>query len=710
MSGTPDNDEVKAAYRLLAKAHHPDIGGNTELMKAVNLLHDASTYDWGAVDPDSIHPQAEVRVDVDPVWEDASSQPPEDFDPNAFQRWVEDGCPLPRGATARLRAMSAAQLAAWRADRYKARTDLIWLANNVLMLDLAENPHRGIAALMVKKQPGVDISLLDTEIKKRLICWPRNLGKTFCVRSEIIQWLLNYPNIRIAFLTGSESIALPQLRALRHHLSHPSKKMRELFPEYCTESKLDKTTKTWSDTLVSESRWGTMHSFNVPCRNDFSLPEANFTLATEESNSTGAHYDIVFVDDLMNATNYRTPTARAKTHESFLAVLPLLMAGGYLILTGTRYHVDDVYAKIMAVAVKESKWLFSIRGAYSTNCSVCGKPECFHDWINDPLHPGIEGYPCAGFVSDNIQRCLCPEITCANGTVYGHSLDFLTMQKLENEAWFYCQFMNAPQLAVGEAIFTEALINQQTIQTDDQFLTQFPRDAVELYVGVDLAYSGAELGTKRDESVMYVFVKYAGQIAIRNAAFGQWNASQRVDQIVNLLRKLRPRTMFVEANLNHQSTQLLVEAAARASGLNQIPIVWMEPNRAKGAKNLRIENSEHMMKTGRLWLFAGMPGYEKLKKQLLDWPNGSHDDHADCLAICCEAATSSAIHQTAENAAEIAHASAEKLETAADYVRHTDAQAIANDVENVARRYPWQALALAATLGLLVGLLFQNRD
>jgi hypothetical protein len=34
-----------------------------------------------------------------------------------------------------------------------------------------------------------------------------------------------------------------------------------------------------------------------------------------------------------------------------------------------------------------------------------------------------------------------------------------------------------------------------------------------------------------------------------------------------------------------------------------------------------------------------MPGYEKLKKQLLDWPNGPHDDHADCLAICCEAAT-----------------------------------------------------------------------
>ena len=72
--------------------------------------------------------------------------------------------------------------------------------------------------------------------------------------------------------------------------------------------------------------------------------------------------------------------------------------------------------------------------------------------------------------------------------------------------------------------------------------------------------------------------------------------------------------------------------------------------------------------------------------------------------------TASAVHQTAENAAEIAHAGAEKLETAADYVGHTDARAMANDVENIARRYPWQALALAATFGLLVGLLFRNRD
>ena len=72
--------------------------------------------------------------------------------------------------------------------------------------------------------------------------------------------------------------------------------------------------------------------------------------------------------------------------------------------------------------------------------------------------------------------------------------------------------------------------------------------------------------------------------------------------------------------------------------------------------------------------------------------------------------TASAVHQTAENAAEVAHAGAEKLEAAADYVRQTDAQAMANDVENVARRYPWQALGLAATLGLLVGLLFRNRD
>ena len=33
-------DELKAAYRRLAMQYHPDMGGDTEAMKAINAEHD----------------------------------------------------------------------------------------------------------------------------------------------------------------------------------------------------------------------------------------------------------------------------------------------------------------------------------------------------------------------------------------------------------------------------------------------------------------------------------------------------------------------------------------------------------------------------------------------------------------------------------------------------------------------------------------------
>jgi hypothetical protein len=498
---------------------------------------------------------------------------------------------------------------------------------------------------MVPKRPGVDISQLEGPQGKRkiMILWSRNIGKTFLVRSEIIQWLLNYNSIRICFLTGGENIALPQLRALRQHFSTPSAKMRELFPEYCTKSKWDKAAKVWKDILVPESEWGTMHAFNVPCRQDFSLPESNFTLATEESNSTGAHYDLIVCDDIQNSGNYRTVQAREKTHQSFLAVTPLLAARGFLIVTGTRYHIDDVYAKIMTAVAADTRWLFSIRGAYSTDCKTCSRPACFHDTTGNAVEPpGLPGYPCTGFVSDTIERCLCPVIECANGTQYGHSLEYLMNAKLEDEPFFWCQYMNAPQQVAGEQTFTEELIRAQAFHDLQWLATHCPRAFSKVYAAVDLAYT---TGLRSDNSVVYIFSVYQGQIFVWWCIYGKWNASTRIATLTDTLidHRFRPiQTMYIEDNLNSDSTKLLIESAARDKGIMNLPVQFLNPNRQKDAKSIRIGEIEQVLKARRLWLYSGMPGYDLLVKQLLKHPNESsvlHDDLADDLGIVCQCPT-----------------------------------------------------------------------
>jgi ElaB/YqjD/DUF883 family membrane-anchored ribosome-binding protein len=72
--------------------------------------------------------------------------------------------------------------------------------------------------------------------------------------------------------------------------------------------------------------------------------------------------------------------------------------------------------------------------------------------------------------------------------------------------------------------------------------------------------------------------------------------------------------------------------------------------------------------------------------------------------------TASALHQQADKVAGVAHATADKLKATADYVRENDMKAMANDVQELVRRYPGPALAVAAAVGFLVARVARTHD
>jgi ElaB/YqjD/DUF883 family membrane-anchored ribosome-binding protein len=70
--------------------------------------------------------------------------------------------------------------------------------------------------------------------------------------------------------------------------------------------------------------------------------------------------------------------------------------------------------------------------------------------------------------------------------------------------------------------------------------------------------------------------------------------------------------------------------------------------------------------------------------------------------------TASALHTQGENAASVAHSAADRLDSTADYVRQHDLSAMMTDVQDLAKRYPGQVLAVAVGVGFLIGRLFRN--
>ena len=76
--------------------------------------------------------------------------------------------------------------------------------------------------------------------------------------------------------------------------------------------------------------------------------------------------------------------------------------------------------------------------------------------------------------------------------------------------------------------------------------------------------------------------------------------------------------------------------------------------------------------------------------------------------------TASALHEggdrLASSTSNAVHATADKIQTAANYLREHDARAMMNDFEGLVRRYPGQALAAAAVVGFLAGRALRRGD
>jgi ElaB/YqjD/DUF883 family membrane-anchored ribosome-binding protein len=91
------------------------------------------------------------------------------------------------------------------------------------------------------------------------------------------------------------------------------------------------------------------------------------------------------------------------------------------------------------------------------------------------------------------------------------------------------------------------------------------------------------------------------------------------------------------------------------------------------------------------------------------------DEHRDATASGLEKA-SSALHEKAESlpggdkVSGLAHATADKLGSTADYVREHDVNSMMADVEAFVKKNPGRALLGAAVVGFLVGRAFSSND
>lgn len=517
----------------------------------------------------------------------------------------------------------------------------------ILGMDFQADPHEQLFSKFVQKRPGEGFVLSDLETltKKTMILWPRGLFKTSSVIVDITQTILNYPNVRICFLTGGDQLAKRQLARVKRVFEKPTKTFKWLFPEFCTKSIRNKKIKdetdprAWSDELC---KMGTAHEFTVPCRTNDTFAEPTFAISTAKSVKAGSHFDIIYIDDLVNEQNYRSNKALEKCHQDYLDICPLLEPTGFIVMTGTRYSFGDTYERIQDSAREEERqmgctiWKFSIRDCWSMGCKFCKHTDVYHRYDINIVQPpcGIPGCDCIGFTANGSKGVLFPQTRTIDGRAIGHTLAFLEGERIRlGEEFFANQYENRP-IATETQTFTETLIGGQTLHE----ISQIPpySQSITFIVG-DLAYVGQE---GRDYSVLFVCRLFQGQIFIFDCLFGNWDSNAVAENTVNALLRHRPSVIYYEKFNGWEAYNNVITAYAATKGVLRVPIQWEKGSQAANAKTIRIGSVKGPLSAKRLWLYALMPAYQRLVQQLVKWPKlGRHDDFADCAGMVVAAPT-----------------------------------------------------------------------
>lgn len=558
-----------------------------------------------------------------------------------------DGSRFPRAFSATLRSMPEEEKLAFAAERHRVKQDPIALAE-ILGFDFVENPHRSLFNQFVPLPPlnedgtAPDITMWDERYKKRLILWPRGVYKTSAVIVRIVQIILYWPNCRILFLTGSDSLGKAQLARVKKIFTQATPEFKRLFPEHCYVSKYNKQSKSWTD--ISGMPLGTSKAFSTPARTSSVSAEANMQVYTPKAVKAGFHADWIFVDDLQNEQNSRSEKMLENCWQNYLDIQPLLDQGGALVATGTRYSHVDIYARLQEVALaagEASNWKTSVRSCFTWGCLNCDHTDADHDESTNILQPKCTKCNCIGFAKDSSARgVLFPQTITKKNKRIGTTLEGLDGLRLELGPGFFAnQYENRP-LADTEIVFTETLIGGQTIH-DLEKMPKYLTPGSATFCIMDVAYSDAN-SDKSDLSVIYCFRKFQGALWVYKCVAGRWGSSELVAKVLQTLMSERPLRFFIEKNLGFDNLLNLIRATADSAGIKVLPFegVGGASDNRKNAKSIRIGQCAAMMTSRRIFFYAGMEHYQTMVDQFCKWPKGGkRDDFADTIALLIQAPT-----------------------------------------------------------------------
>lgn len=475
--------------------------------------------------------------------------------------------------------------------RHRCKTDLWFLAKDILALDLVESTHRPICEHFVQKDPATPFHELNDAHRRRLLLYPRYSFKSSINIVDTLQWIICYPDIRIMTMCAVEDLSILFLEELKEYFilreGAAMTPFQQLFPEH----------------IVKPEDAGVQGEFITPARSKY-IREPTVWATSMQSTLPGRHGDIFKLDDAITDKSCETEQQRDKAKRKITAARKLIASYGFMDVVGTRWHPDDYYgymidnAQALGVKVlcKPARWL---------------KPASLHrkkEFLTRDDYEFLFQFDASGK----------PQLT--------H--EFLAKEEEDDPRSFAYQYLNDVSAAANLSFDIGTLRSRTRPPTD------FPTEGL-IVSACDWASTA---NSQSNYSVIVTaLIQAPSNIYVLDIRYGKWQFRELAYQIVKNTKDWSPQRFIVEKSPGFEGLRLETQRQALSYNADIRNVAWFDMDSNANAKVNRIRALAPMFAAGRLFLSNQIHGLDKVYDQFLKFTGEAGkkrlDDIPDAIAF-----------------------------------------------------------------------------
>lgn len=504
--------------------------------------------------------------------------------------------------------------------RRRAKGDLYFLARYVLWETnpesagktfddnhICEHVHRRLCELFVKKDDSKTVANQDPLCKERMVLYPRGSFKSTLDVHDAVQWILNFPSIRILFLTAADDLAVGFVDECKgHFVEHLYEKslMNLYFPEFCitekelgNEARMEFTCPVWK-------RQGKI-------RRERTLMSASITATL-----SGLHFEVIKGDDVISNRNSENEEQCKKVIKQInISVRKMLRPFGYFDAIGTRYADEDYYGEVIEKNVGELKRTSGPCWEVIENLVTGLKILIGRAWEIKPeaalqMESGVLTH---ATLTEEHYHLLFPEVL---------TYSFLRQEQSRDEISFEGQYNQNPRPA-SSTPFPKVLLLKSTVPFQEM---PFRGPISQTW---DFAFSKKK---GRDYSTASCAVwNEKGQCFITDLIRGRFLHNDLARAVVDFAMKWRPFVIGIEDAGGSKFLEPAIIAEAQRTGQPQVisvcsKIDWVTPDNQKDAKKMRMASLHPWLMNDRLKFAAYLPHLDALYSEFERCLHSHHHD------------------------------------------------------------------------------------